>query len=159
MNRVRKQQPLVGTHQSGAHGIEVDSNGQVGSSSRAGETGKMSFFSERPFKQRRFPVLIAGEWSCAEGYSWANAGHGILLSYSWAHDKVEQTFNRIHRLDSPKDVNIHPIICDDSIVWRARLCRGPWVRKWCDPGPLGLIRDCVRLGRAYSCWRRRVRYA
>ena len=39
----------------------------------------------------------------------------ILMCYSWAFDKFEQAINRAHRLNSPWEVNVFPIICEGSI--------------------------------------------
>ncbi len=63
----------------------------------------------------RYPVMLAGVDSMAEGHSWHLCGNAILLSYSWAYDKFEQAINRIHRLTSAKDVNVWSLICNGSI--------------------------------------------
>lgn len=61
------------------------------------------------------PVLLAGLGAMCEGHSWSKCNNVILLAYDWAYDKFEQGINRVHRLDSIKDVNVYPIICDGTI--------------------------------------------
>jgi SNF2 domain-containing protein/helicase-like protein len=62
-----------------------------------------------------YPVLLAGVESVAEGHSMDLCNNVILMCYSWAYDRFEQAINRAHRLNSPWDVNVFPIICDGSI--------------------------------------------
>ena len=62
-----------------------------------------------------YPVLLAGVESVAEGHSMHLCNNVVLMCYSWAYDKFEQAINRAHRLNSPWDVNVYPIICDGSI--------------------------------------------
>ncbi|MDE2104500.1 MAG: SWF/SNF helicase family protein, partial [Patescibacteria group bacterium] len=69
----------------------------------------------REFKAWKFPVLLCGIESCAELHSWPQANNVILTSYSWSFDKWEQSINRVHRMTSPKPVNVYSIICEGSI--------------------------------------------
>jgi len=61
------------------------------------------------------PVLLAGIESMAEMHSFPGCSNAILMSYSWAWDKFEQAINRIHRINSPKPVQVYSIICRGSI--------------------------------------------
>jgi SNF2 family DNA or RNA helicase len=61
------------------------------------------------------PVMLAGINAMAQGHSWNLANNVILLSFDWAYDLFEQGINRVHRLNSVKDVNVYPIICEGSI--------------------------------------------
>src|ERR1039458_6878341 len=71
--------------------------------------------SSKAFKQKRFPVLLCGAESCAEGHSWPQASNVIVLCYSWALDKMIQCVNRVHRINSEADVNAYYIVADGSI--------------------------------------------
>lgn len=66
-------------------------------------------------RMSKYPVLLAGVESVAEGHSLNLCNNVILMCYSWAYDKFEQAINRAHRLNSPWPVNVYPIICDSSI--------------------------------------------
>jgi len=59
--------------------------------------------------------MLAGVECMSEGHSFPLCSNVILLAYSWAFDKFVQAINRIHRLNSVKDVDVYPIICDGSI--------------------------------------------
>lgn len=61
------------------------------------------------------PVLLAGVNAMAEGHSWHLANNAILVAFDWAYNLFEQAINRIHRLPSPKPVNVYPIICAGTI--------------------------------------------
>lgn len=61
------------------------------------------------------PILLAGQNSMAEGYSFSRANNAAMYSYDWALDKLIQAINRAHRLDSTKDLNLYPLICDGTI--------------------------------------------
>lgn len=61
------------------------------------------------------PVLLAGLGAMCEGHSWSKCANAILISFDWAYDRLEQAINRIHRLDSEKDVTVYCIITDGSI--------------------------------------------
>ncbi len=61
------------------------------------------------------PVTLQGVDCMAEGHSYPRCRNVILMAYSWAWDKFEQLINRIHRLDSLADVNVHVILCDGTI--------------------------------------------
>lgn len=61
------------------------------------------------------PGLLAGVECMAEGHDFYLANNVILLAYSWAFDKFEQAINRVHRLTSPKPVNVWSILCDGTI--------------------------------------------
>ena len=65
--------------------------------------------------QSQFPVMLAGVECMAEGHSFHLCNNVILMCYSWAYDKFEQAINRVHRLNSVRDVNVYPIICEGSI--------------------------------------------
>ena len=67
------------------------------------------------FKSGDIPIMLAGVDSMAEMHSFSSCSNCILLAYSWAWDKFEQAINRIHRINSPKPVNIYSIICDGTI--------------------------------------------
>src|SRR5262245_56118501 len=67
------------------------------------------------FKQGKIPGCLAGVESMAEMHSFPDCNHAILVAYSWAWDKYEQAINRIHRINSPKEVHVWSIICDGSI--------------------------------------------
>ena len=60
-------------------------------------------------------VMLAGANSMAEGNNWFRCSHAILIAYDWAYNIFEQAINRIHRLNSPKDVTVWPIICKGTI--------------------------------------------
>ena len=71
-----------------------------------------------PFKKGRasgVPVMLAGVECMSEGFSFHLCSNVILLAYSWAFDKFLQAIDRIWRLNSVKDVDVYPIICDGSI--------------------------------------------
>ena len=61
------------------------------------------------------PVLLAGLGAMCEGHSWSKCNNVVLLAYDWAYDKFEQAINRVHRLDSEKEVNVYTIIADGTI--------------------------------------------
>jgi len=61
------------------------------------------------------PVLLAGVECMAEGHNFNLCNNVILLAYSWAFDKFYQAIKRVHRITSPKTVNLYAIICDGSI--------------------------------------------
>jgi non-specific serine/threonine protein kinase len=61
------------------------------------------------------PVMLAGANAMAEGNNWFRCSHAILIAYDWAYNIFEQAINRIHRLNSPKDVTVWPIICKGTI--------------------------------------------
>lgn len=66
----------------------------------------------------RIPVLLAGVECMAEGHNFYLANNVSILAYSWAYDKFEQFINRVHRMNSPRDVNVYPILCDGTIDGR-----------------------------------------
>ena len=61
------------------------------------------------------PVLLAGVECMAEGHNFYLCTNVIFIAYSWAFDKFYQAIKRIHRLTSPKPVNLYAVICDGSI--------------------------------------------
>lgn len=67
------------------------------------------------FKQKRYSVLIGGIDSMGAGYSFENASHLILPSLSWAFDSNEQAINRVHRLNSPKEVTIYTMVIENTL--------------------------------------------
>lgn len=64
---------------------------------------------------RAKPVLLGGMKAMAEGNNWPKANNVILLAFDWAWDLYEQAINRVHRMNSPKDVNIWAIITEGTI--------------------------------------------
>lgn len=66
-------------------------------------------------KGNEIPVILAGEESMAEGHSWHTCRNAIVFSYVYAMDKIEQAINRIHRINSPEDVNTFFLVADGSI--------------------------------------------
>ena len=66
-------------------------------------------------KSSGIPLLLAGVECMAEGHDFSLCNNAILMSYSWAYDRFEQAINRVHRMTSPKPVNIYAVICDGSI--------------------------------------------
>ncbi len=67
------------------------------------------------FKDKTYPVLLAGVKAMGEGYSLECCSHLILPSLSWAYDENDQFIDRIWRLNSKKPVTIYPIITEASI--------------------------------------------
>lgn len=63
----------------------------------------------------RIPVLLAGVDCMAEGHSFPLCRNAIQYSYPWALDKVIQSEDRIHRLDSEKPVQTWRLICEGSV--------------------------------------------
>lgn len=61
------------------------------------------------------PVMLAGSKAMGEGHSFSEANNVIMLSQDWALDTMIQSINRVHRLNSKKDVNVYPIMCEGSI--------------------------------------------
>lgn len=61
------------------------------------------------------PVINAGMSSMGEGHSFPRCNNIILICFDWAWNLYEQAINRAHRLDSIRDVNVWPIICEGSI--------------------------------------------
>ena len=61
------------------------------------------------------PVLLAGVECMAEGHSWHLANNVILIAYSWAYDKFIQALNRVHRMTSPRPVNVYVVIANGTI--------------------------------------------
>lgn len=61
------------------------------------------------------PVMLAGVECMAEGHSFHLANNVILIAYSWAYDKFIQAINRVHRMTSPKPVNVYVVIANGTI--------------------------------------------
>ena len=61
------------------------------------------------------PVLLAGIKAMGEGNSWHLCNNVVLLCFDWAYDLFEQGINRVHRLNSPRPVNVYPIIVEGTI--------------------------------------------
>lgn len=72
----------------------------------------------KEFKAGKYQVMLAGVESMAELHSFAQCSHVLLMCYSWAYDKFEQAINRIHRMNSPKDVHVWSFLCDGSVDGR-----------------------------------------
>ena len=69
----------------------------------------------KQFKAKKYSIMLASVESMAELHSFPQCSHVILMAYSWAYDKFEQGINRVHRLNSPKDVHVWSVLCDGSI--------------------------------------------
>jgi hypothetical protein len=76
--------------------------------------GKMSAEFGRGLPRAK-PVLIGGMKAMAEGNNWPKASNVIILAYDWAWDLYEQAINRVHRMNSIRDVNVWPIITEGTI--------------------------------------------
>lgn len=61
------------------------------------------------------PVMLAGVECMAEGHSFPLCPNVILISYSWAMDKFEQAINRVHRMNSPRPVDVWSVISQGTI--------------------------------------------
>jgi hypothetical protein len=66
----------------------------------------------------RLPLLLCNQESCAEGHNWPFANNVIVFGYSWALDKLLQSIDRCHRLNSVKDLNVYTLVCDGTIERR-----------------------------------------
>lgn len=81
-------------------------------------TPKQRGRAAQEFKRGKYQVMLAGVESMAELHSFSQCSHVLLMCYSWAFDKFEQAINRVHRMDSPKDVHVWAFLCDGSIDGR-----------------------------------------
>jgi hypothetical protein len=70
------------------------------------------------FKQQRYSVMVAGIKAMGEGHSFACCNNLIRLALEWAFDINDQSADRVHRLDSPRDVNIYDIITANTVEER-----------------------------------------
>lgn len=61
------------------------------------------------------PVLLAGIKACSEGYSFHLANNVIMFGLDWALDLLRQSEDRVHRINSPKPVNVYSIVVAGSI--------------------------------------------
>jgi SNF2 family DNA or RNA helicase/predicted RNA methylase len=61
----------------------------------------------RVFKNGTFPILIAGIEAVNLGHSLETCSNLILMDYPWEHSTTRQAIDRIHRLNSKKDVNVY----------------------------------------------------
>lgn len=64
---------------------------------------------------QHIPVLLASNECMAEGHSFHLCNNMLQFAYPWALDKVLQSEDRAHRLNSVKPVNTYRLICDGSI--------------------------------------------
>lgn len=67
------------------------------------------------FKKKMFPVLLASNECMAEGHSFPNCSRVIQFAYPWALDKVLQSEDRAHRLNSVEDLQVFRLITEGSI--------------------------------------------
>lgn len=66
------------------------------------------------FKHKQFPILIAGIEAMNLGHSLEVANNCIVLDYPWEHSTFRQAIDRIHRLNSTKDVNVYMLYVEGS---------------------------------------------
>jgi predicted RNA methylase len=78
------------------------------------ERGRVSLDFKKGRPQAK-PLLLAGLGAMGEGHSWHLANNVIILAYDWAWNLFEQAINRVYRLNSPKDINLYPIVCSGTI--------------------------------------------
>ena len=64
------------------------------------------------------PVLLAGIKACSEGFSWHLCNNVLLYSFDFALDLMRQAIDRVHRINSPKPVNVYSVIVAGSIEVR-----------------------------------------
>jgi hypothetical protein len=62
-----------------------------------------------------YPVMLAGMESMAEGNNWFRCRNTVLAVWTWAFDLIEQYINRVHRMNSPQEVNVYAMICEGTI--------------------------------------------
>jgi SNF2 family DNA or RNA helicase len=67
------------------------------------------------FKQREFPILIAGTEAVNLGHNLDNANHIIMCDYIWEHSTTRQAIDRVHRLTSTKAVNVYLLYIENTI--------------------------------------------
>jgi SNF2 family DNA or RNA helicase len=70
------------------------------------------------FKKQTVPLLLANSECMAEGHSFPRCNNVIHYSYPWALDKVLQSDDRVHRINSIREVNSYRAICTGSIDLR-----------------------------------------
>jgi SNF2 family DNA or RNA helicase len=66
------------------------------------------------FKKKEFPILLMGI-NCAQAYSFENCPNLIVASLDWGYGSLYQALGRVHRLNSPKECNIHVILFENTI--------------------------------------------
>lgn len=62
-----------------------------------------------------YPVMLASVECMAELHSFPLCNNVIRTAYSWSLDKCEQGINRVHRMNSPWDVNVWSLVCSGSM--------------------------------------------
>src|SRR5262249_48273461 len=67
------------------------------------------------FKKRGYPVLLASNECMAEGHSFPLCSRVVQYAYPWAVDKVLQSEDRAHRLNSVEDLVVYRLITEGSI--------------------------------------------
>jgi hypothetical protein len=67
------------------------------------------------FKHREFPILLASNECMAEGHSFPLCSYVIQYSYPWALDKVLQSEDRAHRLNSIEPLQVYRLITEGSV--------------------------------------------
>ena len=66
------------------------------------------------FKKGLFPVILMGI-NCAQAYSFENCPNLIVASLDWGYGSLYQALGRVHRLNSPKECNVHVILFENTI--------------------------------------------
>jgi SNF2 family DNA or RNA helicase len=67
------------------------------------------------FKKQDFPVLLASNECMAEGHSFPRCSYVIQYAYPWALDKVLQSEDRAHRLNSVEPLQVYRLITEGSV--------------------------------------------
>jgi hypothetical protein len=67
------------------------------------------------FKKQAFPVLLASNECMAEGHSFPRCSYVIQYAYPWALDKVLQSEDRAHRLNSVEPLQVYRLITERSV--------------------------------------------
>ncbi len=67
------------------------------------------------FKQQAIPVMLANSECMAVGHSFPRCNNVAHYSHPWALDQVLQSDDRVHRINSIRDVNSYRLICNSSI--------------------------------------------
>jgi hypothetical protein len=57
------------------------------------------------FKARRVPVTLASSECMAKGHSFSQCSRVVHYSFPWAMDSIVQSDDRVHRINSPRDVH------------------------------------------------------
>ena len=76
------------------------------------------YFTGKSNQEFANPVLLAGLKACAEGFSWSLCNNVILFAPEQALDLMRQAVDRVHRINSPKPVNVWSLPVAGSIEER-----------------------------------------